>query len=238
MNTVILAGWKIRALPTQNQFRDKHVFCCPDLRRWAVWHIPYRWKTTPPSRSGGTMLTTTITTTIARGCTNDVVDFDANFLESCDIQNANELELRQYGKKEEITMESTFAMTSTWLAWCTSDKESFNMVVWNVNCFALEIWSRLWIEGTLTFTSPCHSDTLPLPSLNRFIIRGMFLMPFRWLCSSAAVAMFSDRRKQPTASCRALIVDMESEGRRSQVRRRARPKVVLVPFNTPKTAIR
>ena len=54
-----------------------------------------------------------LTTTIARGGTNDVVDFDTNFLESCDIQNANELELCQYGKKEEITMESTFAMTST-----------------------------------------------------------------------------------------------------------------------------
>lgn len=50
--------------------------------------------------------------------------------------------------------------------------------------------------------------------------------------------MFSDRMKQPTASCRALIIGMEREGRRSQVRRRERPKVVLVPFNIPKTAIR
>ena len=63
-------------------------------------------------------------------------------------------------------------------------------------------------------------------------------MPFRWLCSWVAVAMFSDRRKQPTASCRALIVGIEREGRRSQVRRRERPRVVLVPFNIPRTVIR
>jgi hypothetical protein len=107
------------------------------------------------------------------------------------------------------------------------------MVAWNVNCPTLESWIQLWIEGTLTFTSPCHSDTLPLPSFSRFMIRGMFLIPFKWLCSWMAVAMFSDRMKQSTASCLDLMIGMERQGRRSHVRRSERPNAVLLPFNIP-----
>jgi len=51
-----------------------------------------------------------------------------------------------------------------------------------------------------------------------------------------AVIMFSDNEKQSTASWRERMIERDIDGRRSHVRRRARPSVVRVLFNIPSRA--
>ena len=47
------------------------------------------------------------------------------------------------------------------------------------------------------------------------------------------VTIFSERKKQATASCRERMIEIEREGRRSQARKRDRPIVVFESFKMP-----
>lgn len=84
-----------------------------------------------------------------------------------------------------------------------------------------------------TLTSPCHSPTSAFPHLMVTKILGTFLIPLRWLCIVAAVTRFSGRRKQATASWRAVMTGIERDGRKSQVRRRERPSEDVVLLRIP-----
>lgn len=223
-------------LPRRSQARVKHACGCRVPRQHVIGRKHDRHLQILPSQSGSSKNLTNIND---KSCAaNRVVDRSSHFSESRNIQNSHKLVHMLAASKGERVRNSLSSQFEHFLSSevPSGNHESSQHESKTISSSCQNLFSVNLIDTQiLTLTKPCQSERFALPPFIAVKILGTFLMPCKCLCIVEVDTKFSGRRKHSTASWRALIVEIDIEGRKSQVRKRERPRVVLVLFKIPES---